>query len=262
MQKNQTKLQCRLCNCKNMDFVYTLQIINKYNADYYKCPNCGYFQINNPFWLDECYSSTPIANIDDGILFRNIIMNRLISTILYFYDRKGCCLDIGGGYGILVRLLRDIGFESYWKDPYSKNLFAKNFEYDEEKKINSLIAIEVLEHLTNPIEFIKKYFNDDINLFFISTKLYKNKNPSMNWEYLALKSGQHIGFLNNKSLNYISKQLNMYCYSIDDLHVFSKSKISKIKFSLIAKFNRLLAFYVEKKMSSLLFPDNKNNISN
>ena len=36
-------------------------------------------------------------------------------------------IDIGGGYGVLTRLMCDIGIDFYWDDPYKENLFAKSF---------------------------------------------------------------------------------------------------------------------------------------
>ncbi len=39
-------------------------------------------------------------------------------------------LDYAGGYGVFTRLMRDIGFDFYWHDPYTQNLFANGFEKD------------------------------------------------------------------------------------------------------------------------------------
>jgi Nif-specific regulatory protein len=40
----------------------------------------------------------------------------------------GTVVDCAGGYGILVRLLRDYGVNALWSDPYCENVLAKGFE--------------------------------------------------------------------------------------------------------------------------------------
>jgi hypothetical protein len=45
--------------------------------------------------------------------------------MLPFIKKNGTFVDIGGGYGLLTRLMRDRGFDFYWKDPHCENIFAK-----------------------------------------------------------------------------------------------------------------------------------------
>ena len=71
-------------------------------------------------------------NIEDtGIIKRNILLAKRTSAILFFlFNKKESFLDYGGGYGLFVRLMRDGGFNFYWNDPFTENLFARGFEYD------------------------------------------------------------------------------------------------------------------------------------
>jgi hypothetical protein len=41
-------------------------------------------------------------------------------------------VDCAGGYGILTRLLRDIGVDALWSDPFCQNLMALGFEHSNE----------------------------------------------------------------------------------------------------------------------------------
>jgi hypothetical protein len=48
---------------------------------------------------------------------RNINLSKMVATILLlFFDFRRKFLDYAGGYGVFVRLMRDIGFDFYWYD--------------------------------------------------------------------------------------------------------------------------------------------------
>ena len=89
---------------------------------------CGYVQTEDPFWLEESYYSS-INDSDTGMMMRNLWHMNVTTTLIYFlFNTKGQFLDYGGGYGVFVRLMRDIGFDYYWQDKYTENLFAQGFE--------------------------------------------------------------------------------------------------------------------------------------
>jgi len=100
-------MKCKICR-SNSNKIFNAIIINKYKIDYFKCDNCGFLQVEEPYWLEEAYKS-PINDSDTGLLERNIYLSRKVSVILYFLFKKdGNYLDYGGGYGIFTRLMRDI----------------------------------------------------------------------------------------------------------------------------------------------------------
>ncbi|MDM9385349.1 methyltransferase domain-containing protein [Chlorogloeopsis sp. ULAP01] len=74
------------------------------------------------------------------------------------FNGKGKFLDVSGGYGLLTRLMRDIGFDCYTTDKYCQNLFAKAFEPTDKFEADALFAFEVLEHIENPLKFLSKIF--------------------------------------------------------------------------------------------------------
>ena len=120
----------------------------------------------NPYWLNEAYKSA--INISDtGIMSRNIHFSKVVSVLIYFlFNKNGRFVDYAGGYGIFTRLMRDMGFDFYWTDPYCENFLARGFEYNQSLKgnINLITAFEVFEHLANPLNEIEKMLEISDNI--------------------------------------------------------------------------------------------------
>lgn len=121
-------MKCKICNSKSIN-IFNAKILKKYNRKYFHCQNCGFLQTEDPYWLEEAYEES--INISDtGIMSRNLSLSQLSTLILFFFFNKNAkFLDFAGGYGIFVRLMRDIGFDFYWYDKFSNNLLARGFEY-------------------------------------------------------------------------------------------------------------------------------------
>src|ERR1019366_9454449 len=138
--------------------LFTKKILNKYDVKYYRCNDTGFIQIEDPFWLNEAYSSV-ITKLDIGLPYRNIILSERVSKLLATqFNYKGIFLDYAGGYGLFTRLMRDKGFNFYNTDKYCQNLFAEYFDLadlPDETTFELVSAFEVFEHLVNPIEEIK-----------------------------------------------------------------------------------------------------------
>ena len=119
---------CRVCKTQ-LQAIFTSVLLEKYYTQYYQCNHCGYVQTGEPFWLEEAYN-IPLNESDTGITMRNFWLRNVAATIIFLlFDHKGKFLDYGGGYGIFVRLMRDTGFNFYWQDKHTENLFAKVFEF-------------------------------------------------------------------------------------------------------------------------------------
>ena len=113
-------MKCRVCNHES-DFIFQTQLLGR-SVGYYECSFCSYVQTEYPTWLDDAYSS-PINLTDTGILARNLSNVQLVlSTMVLLGARKSKVVDYSGGHGILVRLLRDLGLDAFWDDPYCTNL--------------------------------------------------------------------------------------------------------------------------------------------
>ena len=126
--KNREGQACRVC-ASSARYVYSLPVLGD-EVDYFDCAACGYFQTQEPYWLAKAYGSA-INSVDTGILYRNQLnIWRVATTLLILGKLKGKVVDHAGGYGILVRLLRDAGIDAYWRDKYCENLLARGFEAD------------------------------------------------------------------------------------------------------------------------------------
>ena len=127
-----------------------------------------------PYWLAESYASV-INEIDIGPINRAVAGSKIVKgIILSMFHREGKFIDYGAGYGVLVRMMRDLGFDFYWCDKYCDNIFAKHFVADRETRFELLTAFEIFEHLVDPLSEIKAMLAFSDNLLF-STLLVPNE---------------------------------------------------------------------------------------
>ena len=167
---------CPVCEQKTK-FIWETQILKKYSAKFFECPDCEYVFAAKPNWLEAAYSDA-IADMDTGILVRNSQVCAFVSIwALAHRWRLSKFLDYSGGYGILTRSLRDAGLNAYWWDPIAPNLLARGFQGTLNSGVYKLAtAIECFEHFQNPKEHLKKIFETSENLL-ISTSLIPNPTP-------------------------------------------------------------------------------------
>jgi hypothetical protein len=222
---------CPICTAV-MEHCFTAQVLGKYSAQYEVCNECGFLRAHQPHWLDEAYSSA-IAAADTGLVLRNIDIACKLSAALFWSigERgKGLYLDVAGGYGMLTRLMRDLGFDFYWSDKYCNNLLVPGFEYSQSLgKCRAVTAIEVLEHLTDPASFIEDaLMHADAQTIFFTTVLYEGSPPQPDkWWYYAFATGQHIGFFQRRTLEILGARLGLEFASANGLHVFSRKAINQ-----------------------------------
>jgi Methyltransferase domain len=222
--------KCPICG-KKRDIIFNAIILSKYSVSYLLCDECGLLQTEEPYWLDEAYNNA-ISDTDTGLVARNISISKKLACIIFFlFPKEEKYLDIAGGYGMLTRLMRDIGFDFYWSDKYCENILAKGFEIPYSNKyFTGITAFEVLEHVYNPIEFIKKSLNDaKTSTIIFSTELYQEDLKELNkWWYLALESGQHVSLYQLKTLKFIANKLSLNFYSFKNIHIITDKRILKI----------------------------------
>jgi len=236
-------------------------ILEKYTAHYDYCGSCGFLSAREPFWLDEAYDDA-IAFSDTGLVERNISLARKLSAILYlvFNERRdGYFLDEAGGYGLLTRLMRDYGFDFYWEDKFCDNIFAKGFE--EQFAIGecrAVTAMEVMEHIEDPLSFVEDILNKTkSDTFIFTTVLFSGYPPAPgNWHYYSFETGQHISFYQKRTLAELSKRLDMKFYSSNGIHIFTKRRISKLLLSLCSgRLNLLLSPFVRGMLGCRIVKD-------
>ncbi|MCC7050787.1 MAG: class I SAM-dependent methyltransferase [Bacteroidia bacterium] len=243
-------MQCRVCESKTVKIFNSL-VLHKYTVDYFHCPNCSFLQTEEPFWLDEAYSR-PINLSDTGLLDRNIYFSKILSVLIYFFfDKSKSYLDYAGGYGVFTRLMRDIGFDFYWHDPYTKNLFANGFEIDKafETKFEFLTAFEVFEHLINPKEELERMLQLSDTIIF-STELMPQEMPNpKDWWYYGFSHGQHVSFYAKKTFYNLADQNKSNYYNLNGIHIITKRKFNK---TLLIVFKKLSKFGLYQIVKTLI----------
>ncbi|MFN0176758.1 MAG: class I SAM-dependent methyltransferase [Saprospiraceae bacterium] len=220
-------MNCNICYAPAQE-VFRAKILAKYEVPYFQCAQCGFLRAPDPFWLPESYASA-ITALDIGMLKRNLELREVVTAIVRaYFDPSAKFVDYGGGYGMLVRLLRDRGLDFYRQDIYAKNLFAQNFDVSDlgTTKFEVLTAFEVFEHLENPAEEIEKMLQLSDNILF-STELQPIPHPRPEtWWYILPEIGQHISFFSKKSLEVLAKSMGLHLSTNGkNLHLLSRRKI-------------------------------------
>jgi len=246
-------MNCKICRQPASLFSVNT-ILGKYEISYHRCDTCGFIQTEEPYWLNESYADA-IARSDIGMASRNIDMTGLTrAIILSFFDCNARFIDYGGGYGLLVRLMRDRGMDFYRYDRYAPNLFAQGFEADQEgnHQYELLTAFEVFEHLVNPLDEIRQMMHYSSSILF-STLLVPVPPPALeSWWYYSLDHGQHVALYTLQSLKVLAQKLNLNLYSDQhSFHLLTDKKLSQTAFRFISRgmVSRLLYFMLRKRLA-------------
>jgi hypothetical protein len=205
-------------------FVFEQSVLGERVA-YFDCMNCGYLQTETPHWLDRAYGRA-INDFDTGIMTRNLEnVGRVVMTLAAFGRLHGRVVDHAGGYGILVRLLRDAGVDAYWRDRYCENLLARGFEADD-RPADLLTAFEVLEHLVDPLADLRRMLQEAPVVLLTTELVPTAATPARNWWYLGIDHGQHIGFFRERTLIHIAGQLGVHVASNGrSVHVLARRPV-------------------------------------
>lgn len=179
----------------------------------------------------------------------------VLATLTSLNQINGRVVDYAGGYGILVRLLRDRGVDALWSDPYCKNLLAIGFE-NKAEKANLVTAFEAFEHFVDPVLEAEKLFAIAPNLL-ISTALIATPAPAPNeWWYYGLDHGQHIGFFRLQTLQLIAQKFGKYLVTDGvGCHLFADKPLSSIRWNLNVRIARRLPFLYGRKLESKVWRD-------
>jgi len=245
---------CKICN-RQAKKIFKAKILKKYDIDYFYCDYCGFLQLEEPYWLDESYSES-INVSDTGYIQRNIGFSQKLTILLtLFFNKNAKFLDYAGGYGVFVRIMRDIGFDFYWDDKYTTNLFARGFQHQEGTKYEAVTTFESFEHFVNPIEEIENLLNVSKNIIF-STKILPDAIPRpQEWSYYGPEHGQHISFYSKKTFKFIARKYNLNYANFEELHLLTKKKISNFQLKILKLSKLGLHKILQKQLKSKTLED-------
>jgi len=219
------------------ELLFSAKVLSKYDVRFYRCKDTGFIQTEDPYWLDEAYSSA-ITKLDVGLVMRNQnLVEVAVPLFVTFFNHNGLFLDYAGGYGLFTRMMRDKGFDFYHTDPYCDNIFA---EYQDLKflpegtRFEVVTAFEVLEHLTDPIREVEQILQYSENFFFSTELVPQGVAKVEDWWYFSQETGQHVAFYTEACLQYIAKKLGKYFYSDGKgLHLFTGKQLEQNPFELL-----------------------------
>lgn len=250
----EVNMKCKICGSESSLFD-TATVLRKYEVKYFKCSKCGFIQTEDPYWLSEAYTSA-ITSTDIGLVWRNIDNSKFLD-ILFFLCRfsKKSFLDYGGGYGMLVRMMRDKGYDFEWYDEYCDNLFAQTHEMRKEH-YDVITSFEMLEHLPKPLENLDRLFKMGDTLIFSTNLVPDSINGVKDWWYFGNDHGQHISFYTPEAMREIARKYEKKYYRVFNMHIFS-NYISWLQFMIIKVFGGaiFLKSYLRRRYKSLLLSD-------
>jgi hypothetical protein len=246
-------LPCRACGARAQP-LRVLELAGR-EVQLYECTVCEFVQTEPPDWLDEAYAS-PINDSDTGILLRNAANARVVlATLSALGDMRGRVVDFAGGYGILVRLLRDYGVDALWSDPYCQNLVARGFDHAGQPA-TLVTAFEAFEHFVEPQRELDEMLRTAPNVL-VSTLLIPKPAPA-EWWYYGQEHGQHVGWFRTRTLETMAaKRRKRLVTNGVSYHLFTDRPISSRRWRLLLRTSRLAALLHSRRLSPRTWSDHE-----
>jgi hypothetical protein len=244
---------CRLCGSRTTP-LWVGRLLD-IDVHYYECRSCGYVQTEDPHWLDRAYDSA-INKSDTGIIARNVVNTRVVIGTLWLIGAlNATVVDFAGGYGLLVRMLRDEGIDAVWSDPYCENLLARGFEHRGERAA-LVTAFEAFEHFVNPAQELDRMLAIAPSVL-LSTEIIPTPAPQHDqWWYYGREHGQHVGLFRLESLRTLAKSRGKKLVSDGrSHHLITDAKIGTTRWRLMLRANRLFPRIVAHRISSRTWSD-------
>ncbi|MBL7849751.1 MAG: class I SAM-dependent methyltransferase [Cyclobacteriaceae bacterium] len=251
-------MNCRICEGE-LQLIFEATVLNKYQVKYFACRSCGALQSEPPYWLEEAYRHS--LNLGDtGLVHRNQRAARITaSIIILLLGRKKRFLDYAGGTGLFTRLMRDLGFDFYWTDPYTPNVLARGFEGGSPEVYSLVTTFESFEHFVNPKEEVEQLLKLS-DTILLSTELLPEPIPNPSeWYYYGFDHGQHVMFYTHAAFQSLARQFGLTYYPIGNYHLLTRKKFSmtmsmllslpQLKYFLYAASFPLLLLMRSKTMS-------------
>jgi hypothetical protein len=194
---------CRLC-AGDAVACGRQRLLGRHDAFYFRCPTCDLIQTQTPTWLAEAYGAA-IAATDTGAIERNRVTARLtfLTACLLGLGPEASCLDYGGGHGVFVRMMRDLGLDFRWSDRFASNIYARGFAGDPGLRHELVTAFEVFEHFVDARAELTTLFGPRHRYILVGTLLHDGFQPD--WWYLARESGQYVAFFSRRTMAWVAE---------------------------------------------------------
>lgn len=209
------RLVCKICSGEANAYA-EIVVRGHHRSSVYSCRNCNFVFIDPVCWLKEAYEE-PIAMSDVGYISRNIAVSERLSNIFDVNTSDSdFFVDFGGGYGLLVRLMRDKGFRFHLHEPFVSNLFARACVANRSKfaRYRALTAIEVFEHLIDPLAGIAEMAGWSQCIVFTTELCPVAKPLPEGWWYFGLEHGQHVSFYTTQALQIMANRIGLQYFDL------------------------------------------------
>jgi len=232
-------MKCWICDSANVSLLWKSEIGRNLNSSdvaitndkygqtltLYKCNDCGFsFAHPVPDNIIELYEELEDESYVDGLTSRFYEMKHLSDFALKCKPDAKSGLDVGAGVGLMVKALKEKNIDatgvepSKWLVKKSKEIFDIDLiegivpnESIAGKKFDLVFAVDVIEHLSNPVEFLntlKSYLNEN-GILIIATpdrdSLLAKFLGKKWWHYRIA----HIGYFNHNSMELAIKKSGM-----------------------------------------------------
>lgn len=206
---------CRVCTVRVQPH-FKAEVLGRYQVEYSRCPECGLIQTEPPYWLAEAHDQA-VSALDVGLVRRNLdFAARLGDLLAQHFNSGGRFLDYAGGYGLMVRLMRDAGYDFQRHDPFCANIFAQEFDVPDlsGQRFELITAFELLEHLEAPVPVVERLLGHADSLLF-STRLQPEPVPTGvdDWWYFWPQTGQHVTFYTLPALRCLARQTQTFLHT-------------------------------------------------
>ena len=217
---------CPLCGAPSLR-LRRFAVLSQFEAELCECGSCGFIFVAEPHWLEGSFSSQ-LNRLDVGSVDRTLLMSQFVRGLMGASpDRRSWkLLDFGGGDGLLTRLVRDVGVDCRWEDPYCEPVFAVGPPHDEVDHFDLAVMSEVALHLTDPVGTFADLISRSDRVLFTAT-VPPNPIPP-DWWYLMPSTGQHVAFYPTTAIAGLASQLGVnWCSDGKFFHLLSRTPIEQ-----------------------------------